>query len=107
MKEFKFREVYVVLDGPADPASTDPIYSNVYANRDDAVSCIDVLMALSDLRERSMSIWRLQVNDLCTEQDVREVVRDLVARGSDGPFMRYALREDSHAFLEEVQAIPA
>lgn len=107
MKEFKYREVFVVLDGPVDPSSPDPVHSNVYASRDDAVSCIDVIMSFSDLRDRSMSIWRLQVNDLCTEQDVRDVVGDLVARGDDGPFLKYGHQENSHAFLDSLQAVPA
>lgn len=107
MKEFQYKEVYVVLDGPADPSSLDPIHSSVFSSRDDAINCMDVIMAFSDLRDRSMSIWKLQVNVLCTEQDIQEVVRDLTVMRSDGPSMIYATRERSHAFLGDLSPLSA
>lgn len=100
MKEFQYKEVFVVLDGPSDPRSPESVYANVYGNRDDAINCIDVILSFSDLSDRSMSIWRMQINEACSEQDIQDAVRDLIVRTNEGPRMRYATLDNAYSFLD-------
>lgn len=100
MKEFQYKEVFIVLDGPLDPRSPDPVYANVYGDRDDAISCIDVIISFSDLSDRSMSLWRMKANKECSDRDIQDAVRDLIVRTEGGPRMRYATLDNAYSFLD-------